>query len=330
MGGGVFGPVQDGGLEPLFMVFGEGARQAVYFSPTDAPASDVGPVHEPLGLDTAPDEDGNYLVNAAPLLPVLDDARDKESNHVQEDMSLLLAPPADGASDAEPVRTICFRVVKSKPAAWKLATMSRSAGRPLNSKQIIVATRSVLPGRADGEGVLISSESDFLADPTTVLHGICWGVPLSELEAGLKQWRAADNVKYKFSSPPSLSLSDVAPQLVEDMLGCGAIADSSQGGRYALDPADHASLECLRDMQASGYADDGGSDSSTWVLTAMGLSNLTMLRGLDQPVCVADVSSGVEALKDRTPYELIRLLRDQGWQWGRLPKTRAEREVAGH
>ena len=123
-------------------------------------------------------------------------------------------------------------------------------------------------------------------------------------------------VKWQPGGLGCLTLPNYATQADSSLLQRLMAAKAFEGQESGLpDTALSGAMRtCLQDMEHDGWV---VSDSTHgWQLTKKALSSMSVARSVEDPCAFEDCP----ALEDRTCYELLKLLKDQGWEWKHLKR----------
>ena len=157
------------------------------------------------------------------------------------------------------------------------------------------------------------------AEPLTCSAG---GTAIHVLGAvGMDAESVGQVVKWQPGSVGCLTLPNYATQadsaLLQRLMAAKAFAGQESGlpDSTSVSGAMRANLQ---DMEHDGWVVLNSTHG--WQLTKKALSSMSVARSVEHPSAFQDLQTSSPALEDQTQYELLKRLRDQGWEWKPLKR----------
>ena len=234
----------------------------------------------------------------------------------------------DGQLDAlRPDGLRCFQIVKAMPSNWHTVPMSAAAGARLGVTDIIVSER--VCNQLDGpNGSTVSFSMPFHhqgRECETVVMRDFFGLSMDELEGSLTQWeleRRGPQVHL-----PGFEASLLDEEHVQDVLQLLVFGNNDRRAQpenisnadlpIAFVRPHEVKAGVFETLVAQGFAQqvcDGGHEWG-FQLLPHSFACITLRFQLCNPVLVSQIQRVSLPLEERSTYELLCLLRSNGWQW---------------
>ena len=205
---------------------------------------------------------------------------------------------------------IVFRIVQDNPSKKKTVRVPLAGGRKVRSGMIVTLHADGGPThkRADGSivvGLNAMASSD--SDPHWVFEACA---DMESLQEHCVKWTSS-SACYGIAdgTPYDMRSEDVDP-IINELMSCNAFHNSESRGLVAHPDQ----TPVLERMAGHGLVSKSRSTQPTWALTKKGCEQVRTYMQLEKPSKVFVVRRQL-ALNDLSEYELMILLKEDGWQW---------------
>ena len=212
-----------------------------------------------------------------------------------------------------------FSIVRKSYSNIRTVPVPPAAGLKMGADDIGVAVHTKR-GRIDADSNWISMQPSALANnPVMILSRLGKSV-VEHAEDTFLKWSVRRRLSYNLDGlGTDRDFIDVVSKMVAACALPGAQhsfvlegMDNQGACRQALDKLESSSLVTLLDE---------GQGSSQWQFTKLGVEKLTPIRVAHSPQPALQLRVGLP-LADRTGYELMAMLEQQGWVWGLNAKNK--------
>jgi hypothetical protein len=152
---------------------------------------------------------------------------------------------------------------------------------------------------------------------------------LPAIETSCNSYSSIGSVWTISSRSPTGTTEDITlSRIVTSLMAMGAYPGSHAKHGYSAGPSSQ-DLEQCRKLEADGLAigTNAANGSVLWYLTDEGLEQISSFPQLGVPQQVFSLRHDI-ALKDRTTYEFILLLKADGWQWQKwIPPSKRTKKI---
>ena len=214
----------------------------------------------------------------------------------------------------EPPARSFVRVLSDRPGYVKtLSNFLVGAGVPLPQSSIALTTHGVhdLP-----DGPRVNTRSTCRETGAVMIATDFRGLSAMCLESECLAWEHdADRGEIVWSVPGSSLDAAAQNEIMGAFFLAGAIADTD----VYFEPQGPQHRTWISHLQGEGLVTES-QPSGRFQITRDCAKSVSPSQCLSNPVPVFAVRPDI-ALEDRTPYELIRMLREAGWTWSILPRT---------
>lgn len=212
------------------------------------------------------------------------------------------------------------RLVHPHPRLMKTIPMPKAIGGKIDDRCIAVSQLQVA---FTGEGAIVSNGST----SDTLLVGHFASDQCMQHEGGIGDilaWERDSKKMFTFKGALQNTYIEhddfaAASWAIAEMLANGARPGFEN---VWLCPASHTRV--LEAMEAAGHTCRCRSHGNGWQLTLQGVASLQVARPLLWPPKSLTAPRPGTAIKDSTSYELLTMLKDQGWERRQLPSARAK------
>ena len=231
---------------------------------------------------------------------------------------LLCAQDDAGIAVPPPRQDVFFRVTSSRPSGHKQVALPRASSTRLSQHDMCVTLHSAV--NIDGKCVveLEPRKAQGVASPIAVLSALHADMEL--LKDGLAGWSSRKQLTYVIAGfDASCSEQSVLQELVQSR----AFSTSDAGLHFAAGRSEHMKIAALQRLQEHGITECTSEDEthSRWTLTLAGMQRLRAARWATArfPVFPPAAALGRLSLDDATAWELMMVLKRDGWVLARKP-----------
>ena len=228
-----------------------------------------------------------------------------------------------------------FSIVKTNPGAWHIVQTSRAAASKLGKYDLCIARHAVVGGSSLERCPLVCTKamkSPSGGAPTSILEGLR-ELPVDVLRSGLLKWASSSSLRYTIEGWSSVCASQHAvADVVTKLVNCKALPGCAALQAFPADDLDDDETDIIVELFEHDFVDvsrtDGpDSDSPELVrLEKKALAHLSYCCELSSPTPALAVRDELP-IEDRTAYELMMELENQGWEWSLLPSKDEDREA---
>ena len=244
------------------------------------------------------------------------DVSDKDA---RVDVHELLHPPGQSDllygsdDDAEMVvealtcARLMFSVVEANPSKARVVPIPPGAGRRLGPSDVMVAVHKDFAGVSEGAGVIGVAPSQIASNPILMLSR--FGARAEEMVDEVLEWKVGAQLRFTLNGLP---YERKMVDLITRMLMNKATPGSAVTFASSLANDDETSL--LQRLAVSGYADCVSNDGrySQWRLSTSAVKALQPCRSVHSPLPA--LRDRMLAIGDKSAFEVLLALRNQGWR----------------
>ena len=254
----------------------------------------------------------------------LDEPETKKQRLIDEEDAAEMLPDVDLCE--RPASSITFQVVMKNPNDKKVIRPSVGAGGRLVKGAVVVAHKSFCSSDAlTDDTVLVSGAPSTVEDISGqfLLSGLSGSV--EDLQTCMRKWGSTE-LAWTFRGSQSYGHAHGELHgLLRGMVEASAFVTHEESLGYSALPEE---VSILQGLEQHGLVAAAGHEDVRWSFTELGTKELTSCLRLSAPSRVFQLREGIP-LQDKTTYELMMSLQEEGWEWQRwVPPSKRTRRMA--
>jgi len=223
-----------------------------------------------------------------------------------------------------------FQVRDTKGSRARTLPIAAGAGRCLIKGQLVVTLNRKLTGAGDGDAAVnvvsvMPARAVGTSDPVYVLSDL--GLNLGQLRTELLAWQASyAGLSY---SCPGLEADREITGLLTRMLAARGLEGSDAKRVHMTADSNAAERKHLQMLASRNVVECVGrqAGSTSWIITRQGMREMDGGQTFQFQCAICSLPPDGTPLQDMTVYQLMLVMKRQGWQWKRLTPKMKEIKV---